>query len=253
MKTESTIKNSKDPITERPTYEELEQRVLELEKYKKDNEQLKIALSDSEIQKKAILDGSLDSIRLVDKEMRIIWANKIIESQLGKDRKQIIGNYCYSAYTGRNKPCPNCPTEKSLKSGKTEFSIICEKNVKGIEGISYWHDYAVPIKNKGGEITNFIQFSRDVTELKNVETELLEEKKRLEMALSEVKMLSGLLPICASCKKIRDDKGYWNQIESYIQKHSDAEFSHGMCPDCTDKLYGNQNWYIDMQKKKGRD
>lgn len=59
----------------------------------------------------------------------------------------------------------------------------------------------------------------------------------LKNALSEVKTLSGLLPICAYCKKIRDDKGYWNQIETYIHQHSDARFSHGMCPDCMKRLY----------------
>lgn len=65
------------------------------------------------------------------------------------------------------------------------------------------------------------------------ETLLLEREK----TLSEVKVLSGLLPICASCKKIRDDTGYWNQIESYIHTHSQAEFSHGLCPECLVKLY----------------
>lgn len=59
----------------------------------------------------------------------------------------------------------------------------------------------------------------------------------LQTALTRVKLLSGLLPICAACKKIRDDKGYWNQIESYIHEHSEAEFSHGMCPDCAKSLY----------------
>jgi len=59
----------------------------------------------------------------------------------------------------------------------------------------------------------------------------------LKEALSEIKQLSGLFPICATCKKIRDDKGYWNQIESYIGKHSEAEFSHSICPDCAKKLY----------------
>ena len=61
--------------------------------------------------------------------------------------------------------------------------------------------------------------------------------KELQTALSEVKTLSGLLPICASCKKIRDDKGYWKQIEAYISEHSKAEFSHGICPECAEKLY----------------
>ncbi len=59
----------------------------------------------------------------------------------------------------------------------------------------------------------------------------------LEDALNNIKKLSGLLPICASCKKIRDDKGYWNQIEIYIKDHSDADFSHSICPDCAKKLY----------------
>ena len=61
--------------------------------------------------------------------------------------------------------------------------------------------------------------------------------ERLNKALEEVKTLSGFLPICASCKKIRDDKGYWNQIEAYISEHSEAEFSHGICPECCKKLY----------------
>ena len=59
----------------------------------------------------------------------------------------------------------------------------------------------------------------------------------LQGEIAKVKLLSGLLPICASCKKIRDDNGYWNQIESYIRDHSEAEFSHGLCPECAEKLY----------------
>lgn len=64
--------------------------------------------------------------------------------------------------------------------------------------------------------------------------ELIEQ---LEKALSEVKTLEGLLPICANCKKIRDDTGYWNQIEAYFQDHSDARFTHSVCPECVEKLY----------------
>jgi hypothetical protein len=59
----------------------------------------------------------------------------------------------------------------------------------------------------------------------------------LRKAVYEVKTLGGLLPICASCKRIRDDKGYWNQLESYIRQHSNAEFSHSVCPDCAKELY----------------
>ncbi|HTZ17085.1 MAG TPA: hypothetical protein VMB78_01465 [Dissulfurispiraceae bacterium] len=69
----------------------------------------------------------------------------------------------------------------------------------------------------------------------------MQERKKLIMELQDsiaaVKTLRGLLPICSSCKKVRDDKGYWSQIEHYIAEHSEAEFSHGMCPDCAHKLY----------------
>ena len=61
--------------------------------------------------------------------------------------------------------------------------------------------------------------------------------QKLEKALSEVKELSGLLPICSFCKRIRDDQGYWSQLENYIRDHSKAEFSHGLCPDCAEKAY----------------
>jgi len=73
--------------------------------------------------------------------------------------------------------------------------------------------------------------------LKKSEEALRREKDRLEQAHSQIRILSGLLPICASCKKIRDDKGYWNQIETYIHTHSEAKFSHGICPECMKKLY----------------
>jgi len=60
---------------------------------------------------------------------------------------------------------------------------------------------------------------------------------KLRDAMDQIKMLRGLLPICASCKDIRDDQGYWHQIEDYVRNHSDAEFSHGICPECAEKLY----------------
>ena len=74
-------------------------------------------------------------------------------------------------------------------------------------------------------------------ELREAHDKIETQNKKLEEALSKVKVLSGFLPICSSCKKIRDDKGYWNQIESYIKEHSMAEFSHGICPECAKKLY----------------
>jgi response regulator RpfG family c-di-GMP phosphodiesterase len=78
---------------------------------------------------------------------------------------------------------------------------------------------------------------RTQLELKRQRDVLIQRNEELQKALAEIKTLSGLLPICASCKKIRDDQGYWTQLESYISKHSGAEFTHGCCPDCMKKLY----------------
>ncbi len=77
----------------------------------------------------------------------------------------------------------------------------------------------------------------DITERKRVEKERERLIVELQAALANIKTLRGLLPICSSCKKVRDDSGYWNQIETYIQTHSDAEFTHGLCPNCARHLY----------------
>ena len=67
--------------------------------------------------------------------------------------------------------------------------------------------------------------------------ELLVKNEKLEKAFAEIKQLRGIIPICASCKKIRDDEGYWHMVEAYIQDHSEAQFSHGICPECFNKVY----------------
>ena len=91
---------------------------------------------------------------------------------------------------------------------------------------------------------------RDITERKQSEMQREKLINQLQKALDEIKTLKGIVPICSHCKKIRDDQGYWNILESYIQKHSEASFSHGICPECSDKFYGDQNWYVEMKEKK---
>ena len=75
--------------------------------------------------------------------------------------------------------------------------------------------------------------------LEVAETKLKKRNRELEKALSNVEKLSGLLPICTNCKKIRDDKGYWNEVEVYIRDYSEVDFSHSICPDCIKALYPN--------------
>ena len=105
-------------------------------------------------------------------------------------------------------------------------------------GELYWESASIsPIRDRAGRVTHYVAVKEDITTRKQNEAEHDKLILDLQEALASVKSLSGLLPICASCKKIRDDKGYWSQVESYIQKHSDATFTHGICPDCIKKLY----------------
>jgi len=95
-----------------------------------------------------------------------------------------------------------------------------------------------PVLNSAGQIVGTSTIGRDISERRRAERErecLLDD---LQKVLGQVKTLSGLLPICAHCKKIRDDKGYWNQIELYIRQHSSASFTHSICPDCAARHYG---------------
>ncbi len=105
-------------------------------------------------------------------------------------------------------------------------------------GSLYWERAAISgFRNEAGEITHYIAIKENVTEEKRLQAERDKLIQELQKALQEVKTLSGLLPICASCKSIRNDQGYWNKIEIYIEDHSKATFSHGICPECAQKLY----------------
>ncbi len=78
---------------------------------------------------------------------------------------------------------------------------------------------------------------------KKAEAEKEDVIAELKEALEDIDFLGGLLPICSKCKKIRDDKGYWNKLEQYFEANSDIAFTHGLCPDCRKELYENEDWY----------
>lgn len=92
-----------------------------------------------------------------------------------------------------------------------------------------------------GDRKLILAVDRDITKRRQIETARENLIQDLRDAFEKIKTLKGLLPICSSCKKIRDDKGYWSQIEEYIGTHTDAEFTHGICPDCMEKLYPGMN------------
>ena len=122
--------------------------------------------------------------------------------------------------------------KKLLEAGHLVFEAVHLKK----SGEEFPVEINSNIVNQGGK-PYILAVVRDITERKKAEKERDRLIGELKQSLSRVKELSGLLPICASCKKIRDDKGYWLQIEAYISSHSKAEFSHSICPDCIKKLY----------------
>ena len=115
-------------------------------------------------------------------------------------------------------------------------------------GVTYWDWTLKAVKEPDGRIIGLVFSLYETTERKRNKDRTDQLVLELQEALAKVKTLSGLIPICASCKKIRDDTGYWKQIESYLRDHSEAKFSHGICPECAEKLYPE---FID--KIKGMD
>ena len=93
-----------------------------------------------------------------------------------------------------------------------------------------------PVLDTGGKVVGASAITRDITLRKNDEAERFKLIEELTESLKQIKTLSGLLPICASCKRIRDDQGYWQQVETYLAEHTNAGFTHGICPDCLEKF-----------------
>lgn len=98
----------------------------------------------------------------------------------------------------------------------------------------------------------FLSVFVDISERKKAERERERTIKELQSASEQIKKLKGILPICASCKKIRDDKGYWEQVESYISMFTDVKFTHGICPDCMKKLYSEYTNYSQKDTNKNK-
>jgi AmiR/NasT family two-component response regulator len=134
-----------------------------------------------------------------------------------------------------------CPTPVVVLTAYETPELVEEASAVGVGAYLVKPPSAREIERS---ITIAIARFDDLMELHRLNADLQagnEARERLILelkdALAQVKTLSGLLPICASCKKIRDDDGYWNQLEAYFQDHSEVVFSHGLCPECAKKLY----------------
>ncbi len=141
----------------------------------------------------------------------------------------------------------NVPDLEQLIGAVTGTLVVKEREIQDTKG--RWYAMTIrPYKTVDNRIDGVLITLVDINDLKQAEAERERLIAELKEALDKVKQLSGMLPICASCKKIRDDKGYWKQIESYISEHSEAIFSHGLCPGCAEKTMKE---FKDFQKDTG--
>lgn len=131
--------------------------------------------------------------------------------------------------------------------------LVLEGKTVGIIGLANkakdFNDNDAKMATSFGELASIaLQNSRNLDDRIKAEKQREKTITDLKKTMSEVKKLSGLLPICSYCKKIRDDKGYWKQIESYIHEHSEAQFSHGICQECAKKYYPDFDLYEENTK-----
>ena len=147
----------------------------------------------------------------------------------GRSIEQELGNgWAEGVFSEDFKRC----LDIYLSSFEKREIFEMEYRLRRYDGEYRWiFDRGVPFEDEQGSFGGYIGSCIDITDSVEARRLVLREHK------SEIKRLRGMLPICSSCKKIRDDKGYWNQIEVYVKEHSEAEFSHGICPECLKELY----------------
>lgn len=175
-------------------------------------------------------------ICITTSEYDIIGTNKSYDKIFGAINKAGGGVKCYNHRPGPKCRTNGCPITQVSLGGKEQFT--CESvNINDDGTESNFVVTATPYLDPDGNRVGIIETFQDITPRRKLEREKEKLITNLQEAIEKVKVLSGFLPICASCKKIRDDKGYWTQIETYIRDHSEAEFSHGICPDCAEKHY----------------
>lgn len=199
---------------------------------------MEIKLKENQEWFSTILKSINDALIATDVNGCITLVNRVAESLVGFKQEELMGKELrhvlniIDCQTGIQIECPVITTLRKHTSTNLENSVLVVNN----DHIQIEHT-SIAIKNENGNIIGAVMVFRDIT--MRIKTENSREKLilKLQKALTKINTLSGLLPICASCKKIRDDKGYWNQIELYIQKHSGVEFTHSICPDCSKLLY----------------
>ena len=184
----------------------------------------------------AIVESTADAIIGKDSEGRIVSWNGGAEQMYGYSSREAIGRSIFMLAPEDMPADEITGFLERLRSGQKieNYETVRRKKDGSLINVALTIS---PIKNELGQIQGSSTIARDITSRKLAEKERDELLAGLQDALANVKTLHGLLPICSSCNKIRNDEGYWERIETYIRNRSDADFTHGICPDCAKKLY----------------
>jgi len=179
-----------------------------------------------------LFDNSLDGLMLTNPGGAILDANPAACRILGRTREEILQEGRQGLVDASDPRLPSMIEERQ-RTGK----IHGELNGRRRDGTLFPMEISsVVFQSPAGEPRTCL-IIRDISDRKAAEAEREQLIGELQRALSQVKTLSGLLPMCASCRKIRDKEGAWQHLESYIRSHTEADFSHGICPQCHLQLY----------------
>ena len=182
-------------------------------------------------------------------EIEIIKSARSPENPYKQGDKVLMAkHYCESVVTNNQKlQVSFAPEDPSWKNApEVDYGMVAYLGYPVCWSSGHMFGTICAIDNKENQFGSL--YESVLNEFKNLieaHLSLIEKNEELKSALSEVKTLRGMLPICMHCKKIRDDTGYWYQLESYIQKHSEAEFSHSICQECAKKYYPDMDLYDD--------
>ena len=177
-----------------------------------------------------------DWIWEVDRDGVYTYVSPVVNELLGYRPEEVLGKKPFDFMPEEEARRVERVFRKALESGQP-FKNIENINLHKNGSWVTLESSGVPVLDEAGALIGYRGVDRNISERKRAAKRLQEESNRLKQALTQVKRLSGMLPICSSCKKIRDDQGYWNKIEAYVQNHSEAEFSHSICPQCAQRLY----------------
>jgi PAS domain S-box-containing protein len=175
----------------------------------------------------AVFDSLPELVSVVDADFRLRRVNRALAEFVGCTAQELIGRKCHEVMHGRDEPWEGCPHTACLAAGHSVTRLVEDPAIGRPLMVT-----CSPHQHLPGHAGCSVHVARDVSEQRAAEAEREALIRDLQEALAKVHLLSGLIPICAWCKKVRDDSGYWEQLESYFRKHSHAEFSHGVCPDC---------------------